>query len=186
MGVICFSKIARSAVALPSAVSAQVSDGVVSFTASGNSIKLPYRSDILDFVSDSSGVSFAFKDGLSQAVIRKNKAMIGTMYSLLRACISDATSKYSKVLKLVGVGYKVAFDGRILSIVTGFSHSTKFLVPAGLDVQVNKDVISISGFDRNSVSALVSSIRSVREPEVYNMTGVFVNNETVIKKEKKK
>lgn len=90
-------------------------------------------------------------------------------------------------MRLVGVGYKAAVEGRNLVLKVGHSHSITVRVPSEIEASCpvpNK--IILSGTDLQRVTQLAAKIRAYRKPEPYNGRGIFVGNETITLKEGKK
>ena len=64
----------------------------------------------------------------------------------------------------------------------GFSHSVKFPLPEGIDAKVDKQVLTISGSDKQLVGELAAQIRRKRPPEPYKGKGVKYVDETIRRK----
>lgn len=114
-------------------------------------------------------------------------ALWGLTTALLLNHVHGVFTGFEKRLELRGVGYKAAMDGEAkIKLDLGFSHSISMDIPKGLDVKVEKQIIIISGFDKQQVGQLAAKIRSLRKPEPYKGKGVRYLNEIVRKKEGKK
>lgn len=94
---------------------------------------------------------------------------------------------FEKKLKLLGVGYKAAMQGKDLNLSLGYSHPVLMKVPAGITVTCpsNTDV-TVSGYDKVEVGNFAAIIRSKRPPEPYKGKGIRYENEVVIQKEGKR
>ena len=68
----------------------------------------------------------------------------------------------------------------------GFSHDIEHAIPDGIDIKVEKNLITISGYDKQKVGAVASKIRSYRPPEPYKGKGVKYVDEVITRKEGKK
>ena len=101
--------------------------------------------------------------------------------------IVGVTEGYQKNLEAVGVGYRFQVQGNKLNISAGYSHPVVLEVPADLKVeQVSNTEISVSGIDKQQVSAFAANIRAIREPEPYKGKGIRYKGEYVRRKEGKK
>jgi len=68
----------------------------------------------------------------------------------------------------------------------GFSHKVELDIPKGLEVNVTKDVVTISGIDKEAVGQFSAKIRSYRKPEPYKGKGIKYEDEVIRRKEGKK
>jgi len=113
-------------------------------------------------------------------------ALWGSTTALLLNHVHGVSVGFEKKLEIRGVGYKAVVEGGKIKLDLGFSHSIFMDIPKGLDVKVEKQIITISGFDKQQVGQLGAKIRSLRKPEPYKGKGVRYLNEVVRKKEGKK
>lgn len=114
-------------------------------------------------------------------------ALWGLTRALLQNIILGVSRGFNKQLELVGVGYRAALEGeKVLNLNLGFSHPVKMAVPQGLEVKVEKNVITISGIDKQKVGQFSAEIRKQRPPEPYKGKGVRYLGEKVRRKEGKK
>ncbi|MDD5738400.1 MAG: 50S ribosomal protein L6 [Candidatus Pacebacteria bacterium] len=114
-------------------------------------------------------------------------ALWGLTTALLLNHAYGVSVGFEKKLEIRGVGYKVAMEGvDKIKLDLGFSHSIFIDIPKGLDVKLEKQVIVISGFDKQQVGQFAAKIRSLRKPEPYKGKGVRYLGEVVRKKEGKK
>jgi len=100
--------------------------------------------------------------------------------------IQGVNQAYEKKLVIEGVGYKSDISGENLVLTVGFSHPVNIEIPNGLNVSVEKNVISISGPDKEMVGQFAASVRSVKKPEPYKGKGIRYDDEVVRRKQGKK
>jgi len=101
--------------------------------------------------------------------------------------MQGVTKGYEKKLKLVGVGYRAALQGRDLNLSLGFSHPVVYKAPEGITFDVpSQTEITISGIDKQKVGQVAAEIRAFRPPEPYKGKGVRYADEQVFRKEAKK
>lgn len=94
---------------------------------------------------------------------------------------------FERKLKLVGVGYKAAMQGKALNLSLGYAHQVILDVPEGLECKVDSPTeITVSGYDKVEVGNFAAIIRSKRKPEPYKGKGVRYADETVLIKEGKR
>ncbi|CAG0909055.1 unnamed protein product [Cyprideis torosa] len=113
--------------------------------------------------------------------------MAGTMRSLVNNMVIGVSQGFEKKLNLVGVGYRAASKGDILSLSLGFSHPVEFPVPKGIAIETpSQTEILVKGADKQLVGKVASEIRAYRPPEPYKGKGVKYADEHIIRKEAKK
>jgi len=110
------------------------------------------------------------------------KALWGLHRALINNMVSGVVTGFSKVLEVIGVGFKVAVAGKKLNMSLGYSHPVEMEIPAGLEVKVEKNIITISGIDRQLVGQFAANVRSKREPEPYKGKGIKYQDEVVRRK----
>ncbi len=113
---------------------------------------------------------------------KQQKALWGLHRALINNMVSGVTSGFSKVLEVNGVGYKAELSGNKLTLNLGYSHPIVLEVPVGLEIKVEKNVITISGIDRQLVGQFAAVIRSKREPEPYKGKGIKYQDEVIRRK----
>ncbi len=87
------------------------------------------------------------------------RSLWGTVGSHVRNMMEGVTKGYEKKLILEGVGYKSAVVGNVLDLALGFSHPVKIEIPSGLTVTAEKNLISISGIDKEMVGQFSAYVR---------------------------
>jgi large subunit ribosomal protein L6 len=100
--------------------------------------------------------------------------------------IAGVTTGYEKKLILEGVGFKSAVSGNMLDLALGFSHPVKLEIPAGLTITAEKNVITISGIDKEQVGQFSAYVRSLKKPEPYKGKGFRYDDEVIRRKQGKK
>lgn len=114
------------------------------------------------------------------------RSLWGTYASHVKNMIKGVTSKYSRRLELQGIGYKVELQGKSLKFQVGFSHPVLIAAPAGVDVLVEKNIITVSGIDKEAVGQFAANVRAIKKPEPYKGKGIRYEGEYVRQKEGKK
>ena len=108
------------------------------------------------------------------------------MWSLLNNAVLGVTGGFSKKLEINGVGYRAEISGSHLVLNLGFSHPIRFPVPEGISISVDKNIITVSGIDKDLVGLTAAKIRSFRKPEPYKGKGIKYSDEIIIRKAGKK
>lgn len=166
---------------MPKGVTAKLEGGVLTVHGPKGECKLCVNEDRY------AAVDVKIADG-TVAVTRREETRRGrTEQGLVRALIQNnvvgVTNGYTKILDVVGVGYKAESQGRILNLNLGFSHPIAFPLPDGINVNVEKQTrITVTGVDKKMVGEVASRIRRFRPPEPYKGKGVRYADEVVKRK----
>jgi large subunit ribosomal protein L6 len=113
---------------------------------------------------------------------RQNRAYWGTYRSLAQNIVVGLTQGFQKQLEINGVGYRAAVKGNILELQLGFSHPVNYEFPKGLQISVEKNIITIKGDDKQVVGQVAAEVRGFRPPEPYKGKGVKYVEEHIIRK----
>ena len=113
--------------------------------------------------------------------------MHGTTNANINNMIIGVSEGYTKGLEILGVGYRFAVSGNVLTIQAGYSHPVKLDIPTGITVNaISGTEIEVSGADKIVVGEFAANIRKVRQPEPYKGKGIRYKGEHVRRKEGKK
>jgi len=136
------------------------------------------------------GVNIA-KEGAELTVSPANqskasRALWGTVRMHLANMVQGVVSGFEKQLQIEGIGYRAAVEGKKLILNMGFTHPVAMDPEAGIAFKVEKNIITVSGYDKELVSKIAAQIRRVRPPEPYKGKGIRYVGEKVRKKVGKK
>ncbi len=132
-------------------------------------------------------VTVTVADGTA-AVTRKNdsleaKSVHGLTRQLLANMITGVSEGFEKRLEMKGVGYRATAEGdKTLVLSVGFSHPVKIEAPLNTTFKVEKNVIVITGIDKQVVGEIAAQIRQVRPPEPYKGKGIMYQGERIRRK----
>jgi len=116
----------------------------------------------------------------------ESNALWGTYASHITNMIEGVNKLFTKKLVVEGIGYKVEIKGKDLVMALGFSHAVNIKIPEGLNVTSEKNVITISGIDKEKVGQFAADIRDWKKPEPYKGKGIRYEDEIVKRKQGKK
>ncbi len=175
------SRIGKRELVVPAGVTVTVDNNTV--TVKGPKGELSYEKANIITVEEVEGKIITKRPN----DVKTSKQLHGTTNALVKNMIVGVTEGYQKNLEAVGVGYRFQVQGNKLNISAGYSHPVVLEVPADLKVeQVSNTEISVSGIDKQQVSAFAANIRAIREPEPYKGKGIRYKGEYVRRKEGKK
>ena len=111
----------------------------------------------------------------------------GTMRANIQNMVLGVTNGFSKVLEIVGTGYRAQMDGKKLVLQVGFSHPVVFKLPEGVSAEVDakQTRIVVKSADKHLLGLTSAKIRGLRLPEPYKGKGIKYATETIRRKEGK-
>jgi large subunit ribosomal protein L6 len=113
--------------------------------------------------------------------------MAGTMRALISNNVIGVSEGYTKNIKLNGVGYRANVQGKKLTLTLGFSHPVEYVLPDGIEAKSeNQTEFNLTSNNKQLLGQICAEIRAHRPPEPYKGKGIFIDNEHVVRKERKK
>lgn len=122
----------------------------------------------------------------AQKETKRTPAFWGLTRALISNMVKGVSEGYEKKLEIQGVGYRANLEGEDLVLQVGFSHLVKIKKLDGIKFSVEKNIITISGIDKELVGQIAAKIRKVRPPEPYKGKGIRYLGEQVRRKAGKK
>ncbi|MFA7662475.1 MAG: 50S ribosomal protein L6 [Patescibacteria group bacterium] len=118
--------------------------------------------------------------------IKTQRAYWGLYQRLISNMVKGVTEGFEKKMEMIGVGYKAQVQGKTLVLNVAFSHPVNFPIAEGLNISVDKNVITINGIDKQLVGEAAANLRKIRKPEPYKGKGIKYIDEIVRRKDGKK
>jgi large subunit ribosomal protein L6 len=175
------SRIAKLPIPIPAGTTITLADGVITVKGPKGTLSRPFRSEVTAVLTPESITLTPTK-----VTDIFSRALWGTYASHVKNMIAGVNTPYMKKLILEGVGFKSEVKGADLALALGFSHPVSVPIPEGLTVTAEKNVISVSGIDKESVGQFASKIRAMKKPEPYKGKGFRYEGEVVRRKQGKK
>jgi len=165
------SRIGKNPITLPSDVSFEIKDNVITVKGKLGELKQEITDDITVKVEDGMIILERPSDSTS------HRAKHGLYRALLSNMIDGVTKGWSKELELVGVGYRASNQGQVLDLALGYSHNIVLEIAPEVKVETVSEkgknpVIKLTSFDKQLVGAVAAKIRSFRKPEPYKGKGI--------------
>ena len=113
---------------------------------------------------------------------REARSLHGLFGALIYNMVIGVTKGFEKVLEIVGVGYRAELKGRTAVFNLGYSHPINLQLPDGIDANIEKSRIVLSGIDKELLGMTAAKIRGLREPEPYKGKGIKYADEIIRKK----
>lgn len=174
------SRIGKLPVTIPGGVKAELNGQKLKVTGPKGSIERTFHPDVAIKMEDNEIVVTRPSDEPA------HRALHGLTRALIQNMIAGVTTGYSKVLNIVGVGYRAAMQGKSLQLSVGYSHPVLVEPPDGIAFSVDgTQTIKVEGIDKALVGQVAANIRRWRQPEPYKGKGIKYENETIRRKEGK-
>lgn len=138
------------------------------------------------------GIKIEVADGkVSFMPVAKNpnvtvNSLWGTVASHVNNMIIGVNKAYEKKLIVEGIGFKADIVGTNIVFKLGFSHPVPIAIPKNLKVASEKNIITVSGIDKEFVGKYVAELRALKKPEPYKGKGIRYEKEVIKRKEGKK
>jgi large subunit ribosomal protein L6 len=170
------SRIGKLPVKVVSGVNVEISDDAVTVSGSKGTLSQTMLPGVK--VTLENGEVIVTRDNDEQI----SKANHGLMRSMIENMVVGVSSGFEKKLELNGVGFRVALAGSDLKMQLGLSHEVVYKIPEGIKVDVQQNVIAVSGFNKQKVGQAAAEIRSLKKPEPYKGKGIKYVGERLIRK----
>lgn len=117
----------------------------------------------------------------------RHRALHGTYRALLNNMVHGVSEGYTKVMELVGVGYRATVTGQVLEMALGYSHPVVILLPneikaAAAQEKGQNPKVTLTSFDKELLGLVCAKIRAQRPPEPYKGKGIKFEGEVLRRK----
>ena len=176
------SRIGRAPIALPSGVTFENKDNLITITGPLGKLSQKVNKSIDVELKDGSIICTRHSDD------GEHRAMHGLYRALINNMVNGVTKGFEKIVVANGVGYKITLtDKTKLVMNVGYSKPVTFVAPEGITFELPQPLeIAVKGIDRQLVGQVAASIRDIRPVEPYHNYGFHYKGETLIHKEGKK
>lgn len=174
------SRIGKKPIPVPSGVEVSTPAGEVVIKGKGGELRKALHPSI-QIVIENGAVVVTPKHKTRLA-----RALWGTYASHVKNMMQGVSTPFRKVLQIEGIGYRAELSGKNLKLSVGFSHPVMVEVPDGITAAVDKNLITVTGPDKEKVGQFAANIRAVKKPEPYKGKGIRYEGEVVRQKAGKK
>lgn len=117
------------------------------------------------------------QEGNQLFLLKKNqdklaRSLHGLNQRLISNMIQGVSQGFEKKLEIIGVGYRGQISGEKLVLFVGYSHPVEIAAGPGISFKLEKNIITVSGLDKQLVGQVAANIRAVRKPEAYKGKGI--------------
>ena len=108
-------------------------------------------------------------------------------WALVNNMVVGVSAGYTKVLELVGVGYRVSNQGNIIEFALGYTHPIFIQLPKEIKVETKSErnqnpILTLESCDKQLLGLVCAKIRSFRKPEPYKGKGILFKGEVIRRK----
>ena len=139
---------------------------------------------------DGSKVLIVISDGMIEikpaAGSPEGLKLWGTYGAHIKNMIKGVIEGFSKSLEIEGIGFRAEVQGGKLVLNLGFSHPVSVEPVDGIVFGVTKNVITVSGADKEKVGEMAARIKAFKKPEPYKGKGIRYQGEIIMRKAGKK
>ena len=116
---------------------------------------------------------------------KTDRSLQGLTRTLVHNMLEGVTKGFEKKLEVIGVGYRVTVQGSKLVLNLGHSHPIDYQIPKGIKIEIDKEkknILIVSGTDKQMIGETAAKIRSFRKPEPYKGKGIRYLDEHIVRK----
>jgi large subunit ribosomal protein L6 len=185
IGGLNMSRIGKLPISIPSGVTVTLNDGVVN--VKGPKGELSQKVDKSIIVKIEEGHVVLSVDENSPVNYKQKNAFHGLYRSLIHNMVVGVSEGYTKVLELVGVGYRVSNQGNLIEFALGYTHPIFIQLPKEVKVETKSErnqnpIITLESCDKELLGLICAKIRSFRMPEPYKGKGILFKGEVIRRK----
>jgi large subunit ribosomal protein L6 len=174
------SRIGKNPIKIPAGTDVSVSSGELTVKGKGGTLKRMVHPAVTITVANGEVTVTPAKDN------RLARALWGTYAAHIRNMLAGVNTPFVKKLQVEGIGYRAELAGKQLKLQVGFSHPVLLTIPQGITTAVEKNIITVSGADKEQVGEFAASVRAIKKPEPYKGKGIRYEGEVVRQKQGKK
>lgn len=174
------SRVGKKPIEIPTGVEVRLEGERITVKGPKGELEREFRPEVKIEIKDNN-IIFSVRTETKLA-----RALWGLSRMLLFNMIKGVVDGFEKKLEIQGVGFRAEVAGDELTLNMGFSHPVKMKIPKGINIVVEKNIISVFGIDKELVGQTAANIRKVKKPEPYKGKGIRYVGEKVRKKVGKK
>ncbi|MDD5043584.1 MAG: 50S ribosomal protein L6 [Patescibacteria group bacterium] len=171
------SRVGKKLIVIPSGVEVKISDDLIVVKGPKGELQQKIHPRIKIFQEEGK-----LKITVDDTEEKLGRSLWGLFGSLVSNMVEGVTKGFEKKLEINGIGFKAAVSGKKLVLNVGYSHPVEYALPAGINAAVEKNIITISGADKQLVGKVTAEIRQIRKPEPYKGKGIKYIDEVVRRK----
>lgn len=174
------SRVGKKPIELGDKAKAEINSGVVTITGPHGSISRTFK-PVIKITLEENTIKLA-----PEVENLDTLALWGTYASHISNMVEGVVKPFAEKLIIEGIGFKADVKGDKLVLGLGFSHPVNVSIPSDIKVVVEKNIITVSGVDKEKVGQFAAYVRSLKKPEPYKGKGIMYEGEKIRRKQGKK
>jgi large subunit ribosomal protein L6 len=173
------SRIGKQSITVPAGVDISITNKIIKIK--GPKGELQYNFSPFIEVTLEDNKIFVKRKGNDKNV----RSVHGLTRALINNMINGVSKGFEKRLEIIGVGYRAQATGKKITLHLGYSHPIEYSAPENVSIMMDKEeknIIIVSGVDRQLVGETSANIRKFRPPEPYKGKGIRYLGEHVPRK----
>jgi large subunit ribosomal protein L6 len=170
------SRIGRKPISVPSGVTVELSGQLVKVSGPKGNLELTVLPGI-KIEQDGSTLTLS-----KEVETPETGRSFGLMRTLVDNMVIGVSQGFSRQLEINGVGFRAAVAGNVITLSLGFSHPVVFTLPVGVEAKIEKNLVTLTGFDKQLVGQVAANLRALKKPEPYKGKGIKYVEETIRRK----
>jgi large subunit ribosomal protein L6 len=170
------SRVGKVAVPVVKGVTVTISEQEVAAKGPKGQLSVTQNASV-QVVEENGALVFTAKDSS-----RKSRSAHGLMRALCANMVHGVSQGFERKLEINGVGYRAEAKGDNLILQLGYSHPIEYKLPSGISAKVEKNIITLTGIDKQLLGEVAAKVRSFRPPEPYKGKGVKYVEEQLLRK----
>ncbi len=173
------SRIGKQPIAVPDGVDITITDGNVKVKGTKGELEYAFLPLVEVTLEEGNILVNRKKDD------KESRAVHGLTRALINNMVIGVSKGFEKRLQIIGVGYRAQASGSKITLHLGYSHPIEYTAPEGVNIEMDKkekNVVIVSGINKQAVGEAAANIRKFRPPEPYKGKGIRYSDEYVHRK----
>jgi len=170
------SRIGRQPITLPPGVNAELDARHLTVTGPKGTLELGLLPGLTAHIE--SGVLTLTRD----ESVPETRSSYGLTRTLINNMVVGVSQGFTRQLEINGVGFRASVSGSTINLSLGFSHPVTFTLPPGVEAKVERNVITLTGHDKQLVGQAAANLRALKKPEPYKGKGIKYVEERIRRK----
>ena len=170
------SRIGRKPITIPAGVTVEQAGQQIKVTGPKGTLELILMPDLK--LEQAEGVLTLTKT----VETAETQRTYGLMRTMIDNMVTGVSRGFERQLEINGVGFRAAVAGNTINLSLGFSHPVNFVLPQGVEAKIEKNVITLSGHDKQLVGQVAANLRALKKPEPYKGKGIKYVEERIRRK----
>ena len=180
------SRIGKLPISIPTGVTVTLKDNVVAVKGPKGEMS-QYVDPAINVAIEEGHVVLTENENAMLDNPKQKHAFHGLYRSLVHNMVVGVSAGYTKVLELVGVGYRVSNQGNIIEFALGYTHPIFIQLPKEIKVETKSErnqnpILTLESCDKQLLGLVCAKIRSFRKPEPYKGKGILFKGEVIRRK----